>query len=221
MKAAGGGSIVNISSISGVTGQRGIHRRLQRLEGRGAHADQSGRRAARARQHPRQFNTSRADAADALLGTHRRPGSARQDAATACRWAAPAGPRKSPTPSCSSPRTRPPTSPARNSRSMAGISPRKAHPRSRPRARKDNHTEYLPRSAPGGAWRTNLKPPSCRPRMRVHNADLAGVSARRKRSRPLSALCLCPQAGRKPERTLAGATPRLTDPYLRGYTIDQ
>src|SRR3984893_8734332 len=30
-----------------------------------------------------------------------------------------------------------------------------------------------------GSWRTNLKPPSCRPRIRVHNANSAGVSARR------------------------------------------
>src|SRR5271167_365485 len=30
-----------------------------------------------------------------------------------------------------------------------------------------------------GSWRTNLKPPSWRPRMRVHNANSAGVSARR------------------------------------------
>ena len=52
--------------------------RVQRLEGCGAHADQGGRRAARARQHPRQLGASRADAADAHLRPHRRPGGARQ-----------------------------------------------------------------------------------------------------------------------------------------------
>ena len=52
--------------------------RLQRLERRGAHADQGGRRAARRRQYPGQFGPSRADAADAHLGAHRRSGGPRR-----------------------------------------------------------------------------------------------------------------------------------------------
>src|SRR6266446_9497688 len=39
-----------------------------------------------------------------------------------------------------------------------------------------------------GSWRTNLKPPSCRPRSRVHSTNSAGVSARRN-DRARSARC--------------------------------
>ena len=49
MRKAGGGSIVNISSISGRHRPARHPRRLQRLEGRGADADQGGGGAARAR----------------------------------------------------------------------------------------------------------------------------------------------------------------------------
>ena len=74
MQQAGGGSIINLSSISGNAGQTHDAHGLQRLEGRGAHADQVDRGAIRPRQHPRQFRASRPDAADAHLGRHRRPG---------------------------------------------------------------------------------------------------------------------------------------------------
>ena len=80
MKKAGGGSIVNISSISGRHRAARHPCRLQRLEGRGADPDQGRRGAVRARQHPGQLGASRADAADAHLGPHRRPGGAREDA---------------------------------------------------------------------------------------------------------------------------------------------
>ena len=63
--------------------------RLQRLEGGGAHPDQGGRRAARGRQYPGQFGPSRTDAADALVGAHRRPGGPCSDAPPSA-----AGPRR-------------------------------------------------------------------------------------------------------------------------------
>ena len=65
MKQSGGGSIVNLSSISGVTGPDDDAHGLQRVEGRGAHADQIHRGAVRPRWHPRQFGASRIDAANA------------------------------------------------------------------------------------------------------------------------------------------------------------
>jgi NAD(P)-dependent dehydrogenase (short-subunit alcohol dehydrogenase family) len=81
MRKIGGGSIVNISSISGVRHRSARHpRRLQRLEGRSADDDQGRRGAARAAQYKGKFGASGADAADAHLGTYRRPGNPRQDA---------------------------------------------------------------------------------------------------------------------------------------------
>ena len=55
--------------------------RLQRVEGRGADLDKGRRGAARRRQYPRQLGASRADAADALVGAHRRPGGPGENAA--------------------------------------------------------------------------------------------------------------------------------------------
>ena len=89
--------------------------RLQRLEGRDPHDDQGRRGAARARQHPGQLGASRPDAADAHLRPHRRPGGARQDARTGADGPRRRASRRSQTRSCSSPRTRRPTSPAPSS----------------------------------------------------------------------------------------------------------
>ena len=52
MRGSGGGSIVNLSSISGVVGQKKDSLRLQRLEGGGAAADQGGGGAGRRGGHP-------------------------------------------------------------------------------------------------------------------------------------------------------------------------
>ena len=73
MKAAGGGSIVNISSISGITGQLGIHVGYNASKGAVRTLTKAAAVQHGARQHPRQFGPSWADAADALVGAHRRP----------------------------------------------------------------------------------------------------------------------------------------------------
>ncbi len=80
MQKAGGGSIVNISSISGVTGQRGIHVGYNASKGAirtltKAAAVQHGRDNIRVNSvHPGPH------AADAHLGAHRRSGGARENA---------------------------------------------------------------------------------------------------------------------------------------------
>ena len=56
MKGTGGGSVVNLSSIAGATGSdREDAHGLQRLKGRGAHADEIDCGAVRWRRHPLQF----------------------------------------------------------------------------------------------------------------------------------------------------------------------
>ena len=59
MRAAGGGSIINISSISGIIGQEPHPRRIQRLQGRGEAAHQIDRHPVRERGHPRKLGASR------------------------------------------------------------------------------------------------------------------------------------------------------------------
>ena len=59
MRAAGGGSIINISSISGMVGQDQHPPRLQRLQGRRAHSHQVHRGAACRRGHPLQLHPPR------------------------------------------------------------------------------------------------------------------------------------------------------------------
>ncbi len=81
MQKNGGGSIVNLSSISGVVGQTMVHMGYNASKGAVRTHDQGDRRAVRQGQHPLQFDPSRADAADAHLGRHRRPGGTGQDAA--------------------------------------------------------------------------------------------------------------------------------------------
>src|SRR6267378_1623912 len=110
MKAAGGGSIVNISSISGITGQHHVHVGYNASKG----AVRTLTKAA-AVQH----------GADNIRINSVHPGlmpPMPRSAPGCCgrsRWAAPAASRRSPTPRCSSPRTRPPTSPAPSSGSTA------------------------------------------------------------------------------------------------------
>ena len=74
MKQAGGGSIVNLSSIAGVTGSERTHMGYQRLQGRSTHTDEIHCGAVRWRRYPRQFGASRTDAADADIRDHGRSG---------------------------------------------------------------------------------------------------------------------------------------------------
>ena len=96
---------------------------LQRVERRGAHADQIHRGAVRPRRHPRQFRPSRTDAADAHVGRDGRSRRCARRCCKACRCAAPARSTRWPTRYCSWPRTRRRTSRALNSMSMAATSP--------------------------------------------------------------------------------------------------
>ena len=81
MKQAGGGSIVNLSSISGVTGQTMTHMGYNASKGAVRTLTKSTAVQFGARRHPRQFGASGADAADAHLGRHGRSGGSREDAA--------------------------------------------------------------------------------------------------------------------------------------------
>src|SRR5437868_1919749 len=105
MRQAGGGSIVNISSISGVTGQRGIHVAYNASKGAVRTLTKAG-----AVQHGR-HNIRVNSVHPGLMPPMRTSG----------RTADPGGSRKSRTRSCSWPRTMLPTSPAPSFMSMAAF----------------------------------------------------------------------------------------------------
>ena len=134
MQKIGGGSIVNISSISGIVGQESVHPGYNASKGAvrlltKATAVQHAKDGIRINSvHPGH------DAAHAhLLPARRRPpGEADQRRADA---AARARPSRSPTPSCSWPQTKPPTSPAPNWWSTAASPPGRLVPTSRGRLR--------------------------------------------------------------------------------------
>ena len=65
MQKAGGGSIVNISSISGMVGQKRRSHGIQCVEGRGTHSNEVGGGAVRAGRDTGELGASRYDAADA------------------------------------------------------------------------------------------------------------------------------------------------------------
>ena len=67
MQAVGGGSIVNISSISGIVGNVGNHMGYNASKGRGAHSNEVGGGAVRAGWDTGEFGASGSDAADALV----------------------------------------------------------------------------------------------------------------------------------------------------------
>ena len=127
MKAAGGGSIVNISSISGITGQHGLHVGYNASKGAvrtltKAAAVQHGRDNIRVNSvHPGLMPPMRSSGrtadpeARARMLQHVPMGRA-------------GGSRRSPMPCCFSPRTKPPTSPALSSMSTAAPSRRDPHP---------------------------------------------------------------------------------------------
>jgi NAD(P)-dependent dehydrogenase (short-subunit alcohol dehydrogenase family) len=119
MKAARGGSIVNISSISGVTGQQQIHVAYNASKG----AVRTLTKAA-AVQHG--ADNIRVNSIHPGLMPPMRSSKRTADPEVRARmlrqvWGAPAGPRRSRMPCCSWLRTRLPTSPAPSSMSMAGI----------------------------------------------------------------------------------------------------
>ena len=65
MQKVGGGSIVNISSISGIVGQRQVHMGYNASKGRGAHSNEVGSGAVRAGRDTGELGASGTDAADA------------------------------------------------------------------------------------------------------------------------------------------------------------
>ena len=121
MKQTGGGAIVNLSSISGNTGQTMTHMGYNASKGAVRTLTKSTAVQFGKRRHSCEFGASGPDAADAHVGRHRRSGGAGEDAAR--RAAAPRrrGGRGGERRSCSWRRTRRPTSPARSFTSMAAI----------------------------------------------------------------------------------------------------
>jgi NAD(P)-dependent dehydrogenase (short-subunit alcohol dehydrogenase family) len=74
MKRTGGGSIVNLSSIAGVTGSNRTHMGYNASKGASPHLDEIDCGAIRWRRHSRQFCASWPDATDADIWDHGRPG---------------------------------------------------------------------------------------------------------------------------------------------------
>ena len=73
-KTGGPGSVINLSSISGIVGQGYIHVGYNASKGAVRLITKAGCRAARQGRHPGELGASRPDAADAHLGPHRRSG---------------------------------------------------------------------------------------------------------------------------------------------------
>ena len=78
MQKVGGGSIVNISSISGIVGQKRHPHGIQRFKGSGAHRHEVRGGAVRAGRDQGELRASRRDAANALLQRREGPGHAQQ-----------------------------------------------------------------------------------------------------------------------------------------------
>ena len=120
MARTGGGSIVNISSIMGFVGGASGHPGLSRLEGRGADLYQGRGGALRTAGRAGQLGASRLYAADAERDQCRR---ARRQDRSRPRCAGSASRSRSLMACCSSPPTKPRSSPAPSSSSTAALSP--------------------------------------------------------------------------------------------------